>query len=107
VTTCWHSFVSRLAGALAHDLEHYLLVREVRYAKRTIKLRTNSVGIIPNDVAIIRLVGSQLLEQQVEKWQLEGRRFFSVAIMAKIPQPEVLIDLTIGDPAQQAALGII
>lgn len=69
--------------------------REMRYAKRTIKRRTNSVGIIPNDIAIIRLVGSQLLEQQVEKWQLEGRRFFSVAIMAKIPQPEVLIDLTL------------
>ena len=67
-----------------------MLVREVRYAKRAIKLRTNSVGIIPNDVAIIRLVGSQLLEQQVEKWQLEGSRFFSVAIMAKIPQLEVL-----------------
>ena len=40
---------------------------------KEIKRRTNVVGIIPNDAAIVRLGGSQLLEQQ-EKWQLELRR---------------------------------
>ena len=54
---------------------------------KEIKRRTNVVGIFPNDAAIIRLVGSQLLEQQ-EEWQLERRRFFSEATMAKIPEPE-------------------
>ena len=41
-----------------------------------IKRRNNVVGIFPNDAAITRLVGSQLLEQQ-EEWPLERRRFFS------------------------------
>ena len=38
---------------------------------KEIKGRTNVVGIIPNDAAIVRLVDSQLLEQQ-EEWQLKG-----------------------------------
>jgi hypothetical protein len=63
------------------------------------------VGILPNDAAITRLVGSQLLEQQ-EEWQLERRRFFSESTMAKIPNPEELLELTDGGPAQQAATSI-
>ena len=63
------------------------------------------VGIFPNDAAITRLVGSQLLEQQ-EEWQLERRRFFSEATMAKIPEPEEPLELTDGDPAEQAAVAI-
>lgn len=53
---------------------------------------SNVVGIFPNDPAIVRLVGSQLLEQQ-EEWQLERRRLFSEATMAKIPQPEEPLEL--------------
>lgn len=59
---------------------------------------TNVVGIFPNDAAIVRLVGSQLLEQQQE-WQLERRRFFSEATMAKIPEPEEELELTDADPS--------
>ena len=70
---------------------------------KEIKRRTNVVGIFPNDDAITRLVGSQLLEQQ-EEWQLERRRFFSEASMAKIPEPEEALELTDADPAAQPAL---
>ena len=69
---------------------------------KEIKRRTNVVGIFPNDAAIVRLVGSQLLEQQ-EEWQLERRRFFSKATMAKIPEPEEALDLTDADPTAQPA----
>jgi len=60
------------------------------------------VGIFPNDAAIVRLVGSQLLEQQ-EEWQLERRRFFSEATMAKIPEPEEALELSDGEGAEEAA----
>ena len=67
-----------------------------------IKRRNNVVGIFPNDAAITRLVGSQLLEQQ-EEWQLERRRFFSEATMAKIPEAEEAFVLTDAVPAGQTA----
>jgi len=63
-----------------------------------IKRRTNVVGIIPNDAAIVRLVGSQLQEQQ-EGWQLNRRRFFSEATMAKIPEQEEMLEFSQSDPA--------
>jgi transposase-like protein len=72
---------------------------------KEIKRRTNVVGIFPNDAAIVRLVGSQLQEQQ-EEWQLERRRFFSEATMAKIPQPGALLELSDGVPSEQAATTI-
>jgi hypothetical protein len=56
------------------------------------------VGIFPNDAAIERLVGSQLLEQQLER-----RRFFSEATVAKIQEPEEALDLTDADPTAQTA----
>ena len=65
---------------------------------KEIKRRTNVVGIFPNDAAITLLVGSQLLEQQ-EEWQLERRRFFSEATMAKIPEPEAMLEFSESDPA--------
>jgi putative transposase len=72
---------------------------------KEIKRRTNVVGIFPNDAAITRLVGSQLLEQQ-EEWQLERRCFFSEATMAKIPDPEEPLELMDGDIDAQAAAAI-
>jgi len=72
---------------------------------KEIKRRTNVVGIFLNDAAITRLVGSQLLEQQ-EEWQLERRRFFFEATMAKIPEPEQPLELMGGDQAEQTAAAI-
>jgi putative transposase len=85
--------------------EHWRMVWSTNPLERLnkeVKRRTNVVGIFPNDAAITRLVGSQLLEQQ-EEWQLERRRFFSEATMAKIPEPEEAFVLRHGDPADQAA----
>jgi len=59
-------------------------------------------GSFPNDAAIVRLVGSQLLEQQ-EGWQLERRRFFSEAMLATIPDPGEPLELPDGDLAESAA----
>ena len=70
---------------------------------KEIKRRTNVVGIFPNDAAIVRLVGSQLQEQQ-EEWQLERRRFFSEATMAKIADPEEPLGFSENDPAGAVAL---
>jgi len=50
------------------------------------------------------LVGRQLQEQQ-EEWQLERRRFFSEATMAKIPDPEEPLEFSENDPAGAVALG--
>jgi hypothetical protein len=58
------------------------------------------VGIFPNDAAITLLVSSQLLEQQ-EEGQLERRRYFSQATMARIPEPEETLELTDADPSAQ------
>ena len=43
---------------------------------KEIKSRTRVVGNLPNDGAIINLVGALLLDQQ-EEWLLDGRRVFS------------------------------
>jgi len=68
-----------------------------------IKRRINVVGIFPNDAVIMRLVGSQLQEQQ-EEWQLDRRRFFSEATMAKILDPEEPLGLSKNDPVGAVAL---
>ena len=62
-----------------------------------IKRRTNVVGIFPNNPALVRLVGSKLLEQQ-EEWQLERCRFISEPTMAKIPDSEGPLELTVDNP---------
>ena len=53
---------------------------------KEIKRRSNVVGIFPNDAAIMRLVGSLIVEQN-EEWHLT-RRYMSHESLAKVIQPD-------------------
>ena len=72
---------------------------------KEIKRRTNVAGIFPNDPAIMRLVGSQLLEQE-EEWQLERRCSSLSSPWAMIPEPEQPLELMSSDQAEQTAEAI-
>jgi putative transposase len=52
---------------------------------RKVKRRTNVAGIFPDSDAMLRLVGSVLIEIH-EEWQT-GRRYFSLESMWKLKEP--------------------
>lgn len=68
---------------------------------REVKRRTNVVGIFPNPEAVLRLVGSVLIEIH-DEWQV-GRRYFSLESMRKLKEP-IEEHLTLPSPLQLAPI---
>jgi putative transposase len=74
-----------LLAFYAFPAEHWSKLRStnpLERVNREIGRRTDVVGIFPNDVALLRLAGMLLLEQN-DEW-LVGRRYLSESSMALV-----------------------
>jgi putative transposase len=69
---------------------------------KEIKRRTNVVGICPKTAGSPGWWAASCWSSRRE-WQLERRRFFSEATMAKIPEPEEPLELTDAAASVQGA----
>jgi len=80
--------------------EHWKQVASTNPIERVnkeIKRRANVIGIFPNDAAIMRLVGTLVVEQ-TEEWHIT-RRYMSYESLAKVVRPEAAERLLEKQPA--------
>ena len=84
---------------MAFPKEHWSQIASTNPRERgnkEIKRRSRVVGIVPNDDAIVRLVGALLIEQT--EWHIT-RRYMSQERLAKIMTPETKLMLNGGQAA--------
>jgi len=88
---------------MAFPMEHWTRIystNPLERVNREVKRRTNVVGIFPNAPSALRLVGSVLIEVH-DEWQV-GRRYFSMASMRKLKDPEEAAALMLPTPLRLA-----
>ena len=72
--------------------EHWVKLHSTNGLERLngeVKRRTDVVGIFPNDEAIVRLVGSILLEQN-DEWAVQRARYMTLETMAGLSDDPVI-----------------
>ena len=92
----WGARVSNDPGLPDHLLAHKHFLAEHRTRlhstnplerlNKEIKRRSNVVGNSPNPPALLRLVGTILMEQD-DEWAVADRRYFSAESMRQLTQP--------------------
>jgi putative transposase len=90
---------------MSFPMEHWSRIYSTNPLERVIRevrRRTDVVGIFPNAPSALRLVGSVLIEVH-DEWQV-GRRYFSMASMHKLEDPEEAATLMLPTPLRLAPI---
>lgn len=108
----WPKAAETLAAGAADVLTYMAFPREhwtrvystnpLERLNREVKRRPDVVGIFPNTAAAMRLVGAVLMEIN-DDWEV-GRRYFSLASMRKLKEPDLELPLGLPSPLRLAPI---